>query len=169
MLGELIPCGGGDPIPLLKSRLLIGRRSRCDITLRFPNVSSHHCELELINGYWHIRDVGSRNGIKVNNVRYDSKWLMPGDVLSVARHRYEIVYTVDNSMPPPDDEDPFALSLLEKAGLTRRKRTGLESTIDIPPDVEDVEPEQDESLFPDYDQELPVGWDEAATDSEHDE
>ena len=168
MLGELIPCGGGDPIPLLKSRLLIGRRSRCDITLRFPNVSSHHCELVLINGYWHIRDVGSRNGIKVNGVRCDSKWLMPGDVLSVARHRYEIAYTVDNTLPPPDDEDPFSLSLLEKAGLTRRRRTGLESTIDVQPAAE---PDQDEKPFPDYDQELPVGWGETATDNEpeHDE
>jgi len=168
MLGELIPCGGGDPIPLLRSRLLIGRRSRCDITLRFPNVSSHHCELQLINGYWHIRDVGSRNGIKVNGVRCDSKWLLPGDVLSVARHRYEITYTVDTDAPPPADEDPFALSLLEKAGLTQRKRTGLESTIDRHPAAAPV---QDESSFPDYDQEMPVGWNDSAPedDPEQDE
>lgn len=121
MLGELIPCGGGDPIPLLKKRLLIGRRSRCDITLRFPNVSSHHCELELVNGYWSIRDLGSRNGTKVNGVRCQSKWLMPGDVVSVAKHRYELSYTPTGDGPPPEEEDPFALGLLEKAGLAREK------------------------------------------------
>ncbi len=60
MLGQLVPCGGGDSIPLLKSELLVGRRSRCDIVLQFPNVSSHHCTLELQNGYWFIRDLGSR-------------------------------------------------------------------------------------------------------------
>ncbi|MGH7128232.1 MAG: FHA domain-containing protein, partial [Planctomycetaceae bacterium] len=69
MYGELIPCGGGDAIPLLKTELLIGRRSRCDVTLVFPNVSSHHCRLDLINGYWHVRDLNSRNGIKVNGER----------------------------------------------------------------------------------------------------
>ena len=121
MLGELVPCGGGDPIPLLKSSLLVGRRSRCDIALKFPNVSSHHCELELIDGYWHVRDMRSRNGIKVNGVRCESKWLMPGDILSVAKHRYELVYTPEGDAPPPDvEEDPFARSLMEKAGLERR-------------------------------------------------
>ncbi|MBM81376.1 MAG: forkhead-associated protein [Planctomycetaceae bacterium] len=122
MLGELVPCGGGDPIPLLKAKLLIGRRSRCDIALRFPNVSSHHCELELVNGYWYVRDMNSRNGVKVNNERCENKWLLPGDILSVAKHRYEILYTPTSEGPPPDiDEDPFARSLLEKAGLERRQ------------------------------------------------
>jgi adenylate cyclase len=121
MLGELIPCGGGDPIPLLKPTLLIGRRSTCDVSLRFPNVSSHHCELELVNGYWSVRDLGSTNGIKVNGVRCDQKWLMPGDVLAVAKHRYEIVYEPDTTAPPPEeDADPFAQGLLEKAGLVSR-------------------------------------------------
>jgi adenylate cyclase len=120
MHGELVPCGGGDPIPLLKSRLLVGRRSSCDISLRFPNVSSHHCELELVNGYWHVRDLNSRNGIKVNGIRCDAKWLMPGDVVSVAKHQYQVVYTPHGDAPAPEEEDPFAIGLLEKAGLSRR-------------------------------------------------
>lgn len=121
-LGELIPCGGGDPVPLLKPKLLIGRRSSCDISLGFPNVSSHHCQLELINGYWNIRDLNSRNGIKVNGVRCDSRWVLPGDEVSIAKHRYEVVYSPDTDAPPPAEEDPFAISLMEKAGLARRDR-----------------------------------------------
>ncbi len=121
MLGELIPCGGGDPIPLLKAAVVIGRRDRCDITLAFPNVSSQHCELVFKNGYWEIRDLNSRNGIKVNDERCDSKWLMPGDVVSIAKHRYKIQYTPDPSAPPPVEEDAFAVSLMEKAGLVKRE------------------------------------------------
>ena len=45
MFGELIPVGGGDPIPLMKEQLVIGRREKCDIVLRFANVSGEHCEL----------------------------------------------------------------------------------------------------------------------------
>jgi len=120
MLGELVPCGGGDPIPLLEEKLLVGRRSRCQITLQFPNVSSHHCELELINGFWRIRDLGSRNGIKVNGKRCDMHWLMPRDVVSIAKHRYEVLYEPDGSAPPPEEENPFAMGLLEKAGLESR-------------------------------------------------
>lgn len=121
MLGELVPCGGGDPIPLLQPKLLIGRRSDCDIMLRFPNVSGQHCLLELINGYWHVRDLRSRNGIKVNGQRCEARWLLPGDELSVAKHRFEVDYEPLGDAPPPEEEDPFAVSLLEKAGLQRRE------------------------------------------------
>jgi|GEM_PF-832018 len=120
MLGELVPMGGGDPIPMLKSKLLVGRRDGCDICLRFPNVSSHHCELELIDGYWRVRDLGSRNGIKVNNIRTDSRWLLPGDELSIAKHRYEVKYVPTSDGPPPENEDSFNIPLLEKAGLVKR-------------------------------------------------
>ena len=34
MLGQLLPCGGGRPIPLHKARLVMGRDSACDIPLR---------------------------------------------------------------------------------------------------------------------------------------
>lgn len=117
MLGELNPCGGGDVIPLMHDRLLVGRRSSCDICLTFPNVSSHHCMLELKDGYWHVRDLGSRNGIKVNGERVDGKFLMPGDVLHVARNRYEVRYKPIATGPAPEEENPFAMGLLEKAGL----------------------------------------------------
>ena len=117
LLGELNPYGGGDPIPLLRAKLLIGRRSSCDISLHFPNISSHHCELKLINGYWYVRDLSSRNGVKVNGERCESKWLMPGDILSIAKHRYEMLYSPQGEAPPLEEEDPFAKGLLEKAGL----------------------------------------------------
>lgn len=120
--GDLVPCGGGDSIPLFKRKLLIGRRSNCDVILNFPNVSSQHCELELINGYWHIKDLNSSNGIKVNDIRSEAKWLHPGDIVSIAKHRYEIVYTALGDAPVENDEDPFARSLLEKAGIERRPR-----------------------------------------------
>lgn len=136
MLGELNPCGGGDPIPLLKSSLLVGRRSRCDISLKFPNVSSHHCELQFESGYWIVRDLGSRNGIKVNGVRCQSKWLMPGDVVSIAKHDYRIHYSPKGMGPPPEEDDPFAMSLMEKAGLEKsghfRGRSGTNASRTIP-------------------------------------
>lgn len=126
MLGKLIPCGGGDTIPLASPRLLLGRRSSCDIKLDFPNVSSHHCELELKDGYWHIRDLGSSNGIKVNGERCASKCLMPGDDVTIAKHSFRIEYLADGNTPPPEEENSFAQSLMEKAGLeVERSRTAI--------------------------------------------
>jgi adenylate cyclase len=129
MYGELVPQGGGDPVPLLQTKLLIGRRDSCDIALRFPNVSSRHCELELVSGYWLVRDLGSSNGTKVNGVRVRSKWVLPGDELAVAKHRYKIDYNLTPGTPPPppiedDDHVDLGASLMEKAGLVKRRTEG---------------------------------------------
>jgi len=131
MLGELLPVGGGDPVPLVKKSLRVGRREDCDIVLRFANVSSHHCLLTVDEGYWFIKDLNSRNGVKVNGQRITAdlrKRLDPGDVLAIARHKYEVMYSpVDLGAvgPPPQDERPenfFNESLMQRAGLVRRKR-----------------------------------------------
>jgi pSer/pThr/pTyr-binding forkhead associated (FHA) protein len=129
MLGELHPLGGGDPIPLVKRSLLVGRRESCDIVLRFANVSAHHCQLTLNDGYWYVKDMQSRNGVKVNGVRIgaNEKRLDPGDELAVAKHNYEVHYSpMDNGAvgPPPAEDMPndiLSKPLLERAGLERKQ------------------------------------------------
>jgi adenylate cyclase len=126
MYGELVPSGGGDPIPLLKQSLLVGRRESCDIVLRFSNVSAHHCQLDIVGGYWYVQDLKSRNGVKVNGNRVHEKRLDPGDVLSVAKHSYIVQYSpVENGAvgpPPPDrtESDIFSQTLLERLGYEKR-------------------------------------------------
>jgi pSer/pThr/pTyr-binding forkhead associated (FHA) protein len=130
MFGELIPMGGGDTVPLMKRSLLIGRRESCDIVLRFSNVSAHHCQLSVNGGYWYVKDLGSKNGVKVNNVRIGTseKLLEPGDEIAVAKHNYTIQYApydIGAVGPPPAEnreETPqaiFGKSLLERAGLSK--------------------------------------------------
>ncbi|MGC4005003.1 MAG: FHA domain-containing protein [Pirellulales bacterium] len=130
MFGELHPMGGGDPIPLVKRSLMIGRRESCNIVLRFDNVSAHHCQLSVNGGYWYVKDLGSRNGVKVNGVRIamGEKLLEPGDQIAVAKHNYQIQYApyeLGAVGPPPAEtreENPqqiFSKSLLERAGLAK--------------------------------------------------
>jgi adenylate cyclase len=125
--GELIPLGGGDLVPLLKRSLLVGRREGCDIVLRFANVSAHHCQMTLNGGYWYIKDLKSRNGLKVNGVRATEKRIDPGDVVSIAKHRYEIRYSpIDLGAvgPPPAEDVPSNVigeSLLKRAGLEKEE------------------------------------------------
>ncbi len=123
MYGELIPLGGGDPIPLLKKQLLVGRRESCDIVLRFANVSAHHCQIFVNSGYWYVRDLQSRNGVKVNGIRAQEKRIDPGDTLSVAKHNYDLQYSpadLGAVGPPPADDLPAEImteTLLSRAGL----------------------------------------------------
>ena len=125
-LGELVPVGGGDAIPLVSDVMTIGRRESCDICLKFQNISGTHCELSLRNGVWHIRDLNSTNGIKVNGERTLRRPLRPGDEVSVANHKYTIQYQLAAGSTLEDvfaeEEDVFGQSLLEKAGLEKPKR-----------------------------------------------
>lgn len=126
--GQLTPCGGGDAIPLMKDRLLIGRRGEVDIQLKFPNVSSQHCRMTLEHGYWFIRDLGSRNGTKVDERGIVRKRLDPNSKLSIAKHHYIVEYEpqlLGAYGPPPADDDymeeVLKSSLMDRAGLSKRK------------------------------------------------
>ena len=127
-LGELVPVGGGDAIPLVSDVMTIGRRPSCDIRLNFQNISGTHCELAFKGGIWHLRDLNSTNGVKVNGERTLRRQLRPGDEIGIAGHKYTIQY----QLPPgtkmeelfaEEEENVFGQSLMEKAGLEKPKLT----------------------------------------------
>ncbi len=127
--GQLTPCGGGDAIPLIKKRLILGRRPEVDIQLKFSNISGQHCRMTLESGYWFIQDLNSRNGTKVNNRQIMRKRADPDCKLSIARHDYILKYDPTllgaHGTPPADDdfvEELMKSSLMERAGLSRRSK-----------------------------------------------
>ncbi|QDT17461.1 FHA domain-containing protein [Alienimonas californiensis] len=130
LLGELIPTGGGDPIPLRRSPLVVGRSSRCDVVLPFDNVSGKHCELTLKDGYWHVADLGSRNGIRVDGNRCMESALPPGSRLRIAKHDYELAYVAAGDGPVPEvmGGSQFGGSLMQLAGLEKPERPPAERT-----------------------------------------
>lgn len=145
MYGMLIPVGGGDPIPLRKEELVVGRKDHCDIVLRFSNVSSQHCRLVLSAGYWYVLDMNSTNGVKVNGARVTDHRVDPGATLAVSKHVFRIQYDPGKNgatgQPPADvlqEGDILSRSLMEKAGLERpsiskKKKEEPGSTVpDIP-------------------------------------
>ena len=152
LLGELVPQGGGDPIPLRKDRLMVGRRETCDIILRFGNVSSNHCELTLESGYWFVKALGSRNGTRLNGYRITKKRMDPGDTLSIAKRDYKAKYSpaeLGAEGPPPDVDvmvEIMSQSLLEGAGLERQTRQESEGRVGIsepttPSDADEATPD----------------------------
>ena len=127
--GQLTPTGGGDPIPLLKERLLVGRRAESDIQLKFSNVSGQHARLTLEYGYWFVRDLNSRNGIKVDGRPVIRKRLDPSCKIAIARHEYTVEYDPQSlgayGPPPPDDDymdEMMRSSLMDRAGLSKRDK-----------------------------------------------
>ena len=67
-------------------RATIGRSKDADCVLRDPNVSRHHAELRRSStGDWTIVDLGSTNGVKVNDRRVPSTRLSPGDRVTIGK------------------------------------------------------------------------------------
>ncbi len=111
LLGRLVPLGGGPDHPLMKPKIMVGRQPPCDVVLRVGTISSRHCELDLIEGYWHVTDLKSRNGVRLDSVRCDQAWVFPDSRLSIADQRFRLDYTPDGEPPVPRP------SLMAQAGL----------------------------------------------------
>jgi pSer/pThr/pTyr-binding forkhead associated (FHA) protein len=127
VLGVLKPLGGGDPVPMLKSELIVGRRASCDVCLDFTNVSGKHCMFRLLNNVWHVRDLGSTNGTTVNGMQLTSEAsIMPDDEVGIAGHLFHVDYepggpeSIVNKHQVLDEDIAEARkrhSLMELAGL----------------------------------------------------
>ncbi|CAN5289037.1 hypothetical protein BH11PLA2_BH11PLA2_10690 [soil metagenome] len=126
---ELVPTGGGDAVPLTQVTMTVGRRRSNDICLDYPNVSSKHCEFTCEDGIWFVQDLGSSNGVKINGEKITKRrTLKPGDEVIIAKsHTYTIDYKLSNEAKEKleelagQEEDIFAMSLMEKAGLAKPK------------------------------------------------
>ena len=118
VLGRLVPLGGGADFPLHKPRLTVGRRAPCDVVISRSTVSSKHCELELIEGYWFVRDLGSRNGIRINGERVQEGWIPANGRVTFGDQRFQLEYTASGPAPmgatPPASTER---SLMEQVGL----------------------------------------------------
>ena len=71
------------------------------------------------DGYWCVRDLGSRNGIRVDDERVYEAWLMPGSTVRIAKLRFEIDYVPQSDELPPPLDPTASGSLLEKAVLAK--------------------------------------------------
>jgi hypothetical protein len=80
----------GKVFQLTEKLQIIGRHSNNEIFLSDPNVSRKHAELEYIRGSFFLTDLGSTNGIVVNDNRVARQRLYPGDRLKLGQTVLEL-------------------------------------------------------------------------------
>lgn len=87
------------PVPLPRvpgRRMIIGRERDCDMLLTEISVSRHHAELLFDGAEWSLRDLGSKNGTRVNGMRIQAPHrVRPGDAVSFGGARYRLVLPLD--------------------------------------------------------------------------
>ncbi|MCR4807750.1 MAG: FHA domain-containing protein [Lachnospiraceae bacterium] len=71
--------------------LIVGRsRGLCDIVIDHDDsVSGRHCELNVIDGNWYVRDLKSSNGTRVNSQKVFQEFMLKnGDILKLGQSEF---------------------------------------------------------------------------------
>ena len=82
----------GEKIILNKLVFRIGRESDSDIFLDDITISRKHAQIEKIDTYYKITDLGSLNGIYVNDKLAEEKILENGDKIQIGKYVFYYFY-----------------------------------------------------------------------------
>ncbi|WZO95768.1 FHA domain-containing protein [Isosphaeraceae bacterium EP7] len=115
MPARLVPLTPG-PAPLVilqRPVMLVGRHPDCDVRIDSPKVSRRHCCLALAYDRTLIRDLGSRNGVRVNGRLVEEAQLLHGDEVAIGPwiYRVEDLAIIEpaparKTAPPPPPPKP---------------------------------------------------------------
>jgi general secretion pathway protein E len=99
------------PVLLSAGAVAIGRHADNDIALASDDVASRfHCIIEPgPDGSFVVKDLGSRNGTRVNGKPVSTASLTPGDVLTVGRHTFTLVVEEARAEAPVLTRSPRAV------------------------------------------------------------
>jgi pSer/pThr/pTyr-binding forkhead associated (FHA) protein len=142
MTYQLIPIekGSGQAIPLQRPVLLIGRHQECDVRIDLPKISRRHCCFALAYDRILVRDIGSRNGVRVNGRVVQESRLAVGDEVAIGplifRLVAEPVQAVVSPRPTavPSPGSPRPARIAAQAGAATPPRADLEETDLVPLD-----------------------------------
>lgn len=93
----------GAAVPIKKDRFVIGRGKDCTLRAGSEAISRNHCELLVTESGVTVRDMGSRNGTYVNDVKIEGVCpLTNGDTLRIGplEFRYESEGELKNAKAP---------------------------------------------------------------------
>ena len=82
--------GRAKPVTLREEPVTIGRHPDNTISLKDERVSRNHAVIEPVGDTWYIRDLESRNGVRVNGKKSPTVMLRPGDVLKIGKHEFAV-------------------------------------------------------------------------------
>jgi predicted component of type VI protein secretion system len=90
----------GSEMMIEQTRVVLGRGSSADVVLDDASVSSEHAVLELFDGGYRLRDLGSTNGVRVNGASVSVADLKHGDRIELGSLLLRYVVAGRENVPP---------------------------------------------------------------------
>jgi len=116
---QLVPLNQGTAtiISLQRPVILIGRHFDCDARIENSKISKRHCCVAIAYDRVILRDLGSRNGIRVNGRIVDEVRLQVGDEIAIGPifFRFEEQAAVPGEAPAPGAAGPPASAFAKPA------------------------------------------------------
>ncbi len=110
--------GSRKDFPLIKPKVVVGRKNTCDLRIPLPSVSRQHFAIEREGETVTLRDLGSSNGTFYNDERVMEAELSAGDQVKVGPVTFVVV--IDGE---PAEIDPVR-TVLDGAGERAGERAG---------------------------------------------
>lgn len=82
----------GQEYRLVGREYLIGRDPVCDIVIEAKDVSRRHAKIERASTEYMLCDLGSSNGVYVNNLKLSRAVLMNGDMFQIGSCVFQFVW-----------------------------------------------------------------------------
>lgn len=108
----------GQEFVLDKAAIVIGRTDENDIVINHRSISRHHAKIVRENGHYHIVDLQSANGVRVNGEEYGKVELRKGDHIDLGHVRLRFVAAGEDFL---FDRDAQVVDV----GGGRKSRAGL--------------------------------------------
>ena len=89
----------GSEHELRRQRVVLGRGPGVDLAFADPEMSQQHAAIEFEDGVFRVLDLGSTNGIRVNNERITEHELSHGDRITLGIHVVRILLEKRDTMP----------------------------------------------------------------------
>src|SRR5690606_2949303 len=118
----------GESYVLMGNRVVIGRGDRVDLRINDTKASREHAELTRVGNNWVVTDLGSQNGVVINDKKITQKQLSEGDKLIVGQTVFKFakveVAAKKSQVKEETEQDgqkrglvPFIILLVMFAGL----------------------------------------------------
>jgi pSer/pThr/pTyr-binding forkhead associated (FHA) protein len=109
--------------------VIVGRDPTCDILINDPSISRRHCQFTLdSDGALVVRDLGSTNGVYVDDRRVSKATVTPGEIVQIGSVLIRPEWT-EQPVSPGGEMSPNADQPVIDLGETRPMRI-----VDVDPD-----------------------------------